>query len=144
VSQKSCVFFTYIFWKILLVIYCINFKAILLNEIFVTSSKFKKIKNKTLISFSIRSLISFKKCVLDKEMLNVVSPFCFTAVSSTRPGMDSTSCILVEDARAVAQDEEPRDVTSSQSPTEGKYVSYENIALAFNKMLSNIILLVFL
>jgi hypothetical protein len=37
-----------------------------------------------------------------------------------RPGMDSTSCILVEDAKAVAQDEEPRDMTSSQAPTEGK------------------------
>lgn len=61
--------------------------------------------------------------MLNKEILNVVSLFCFTAVSSTRPGMDSTSCILVEDARAVAQDEEPRDVTSSQSPTEGKNMS---------------------
>ncbi|KAJ9586715.1 hypothetical protein L9F63_019698, partial [Diploptera punctata] len=39
-------------------------------------------------------------------------------VSSMRPGMDSTSCILVEDAKAVAQDEEPRDLTSSQAPTE--------------------------
>jgi len=38
-----------------------------------------------------------------------------------RPGMDSTSCILVEDAKAVAQDEEPRDLTSSQAPTEGEY-----------------------
>nr|CAD7259172.1 unnamed protein product [Timema shepardi] len=39
-------------------------------------------------------------------------------VSSMRPSMDSTSCILVEDAKAEAQDEEPRDVTSSQAPTE--------------------------
>jgi hypothetical protein len=54
-------------------------------------------------------------------MMSVVFLFCFTAVSSTRTGMDSTSCILVEDARAVAQDEEPRDLTSSQAPTEGKY-----------------------
>jgi hypothetical protein len=38
-----------------------------------------------------------------------------------RPGMDSSSCILVEDAKAVAQDEEPRDLTSSQAPTEGEY-----------------------
>nr|CAD7437595.1 unnamed protein product [Timema bartmani] len=43
-----------------------------------------------------------------------------SAVSSMRPGMDSTSCILVEDAKAEAQDEEPRDVTSSQAPTEGE------------------------
>ncbi|XP_063223573.1 teneurin-a [Bacillus rossius redtenbacheri] len=42
----------------------------------------------------------------------------FGAVSSMRPGMDGSSCILVEDAKAVAQDEEPRDVTSSQAPTE--------------------------
>ncbi|XP_068081732.1 teneurin-a [Anabrus simplex] len=42
----------------------------------------------------------------------------FGAVSSMQSGMDSTSCILVEDAKAVAQDEEPRDVTSSQAPTE--------------------------
>lgn len=47
--------------------------------------------------------------------------FLFEAVSSMRPGMDSTSCILVEDAKAVAQDEEPRDLTSSQAPTEGEY-----------------------
>nr|CAD7400470.1 unnamed protein product [Timema cristinae] len=40
------------------------------------------------------------------------------SVSSMRPSMDSTSCILVEDAKAEAQDEEPRDVTSSQAPTE--------------------------
>lgn len=59
--------------------------------------------------------------MLSNEILNVVSTLCLTAVSSTRPGLDSTSCILVEDAKAVAQDEEPRDVTSSQSPTEGKY-----------------------
>lgn len=49
--------------------------------------------------------------------------FSFKAVSSMRPGMDSASCILVEDAKAVAQDEEPKDLTSSQAPTEGKCIS---------------------
>jgi hypothetical protein len=38
-----------------------------------------------------------------------------------RPVLYSSSCILVEDAKAVAQDEEPRDLTSSQAPTEGEY-----------------------
>jgi hypothetical protein len=79
----------------------------------------------------IHSVFSVIKCVLSNEILNVVSMFCFTAVSSTRPGLDSTSCILVEDARAVAQDEEPRDVTSSQSPTEGKYESIMCISVGF-------------
>jgi hypothetical protein len=54
-------------------------------------------------------------------MFSVNFLFFFEAVSSMRPGMDSTSCILVEDAKAVAQDEEPRDLTSSQAPTEGEY-----------------------
>ncbi|XP_047111892.1 teneurin-a-like [Schistocerca piceifrons] len=42
----------------------------------------------------------------------------FGAVSSLRPGPDGAGCILVEDAKMAAQDEEPRDVTSSQAPTE--------------------------
>ncbi|XP_049862885.1 teneurin-a isoform X3 [Schistocerca gregaria] len=42
----------------------------------------------------------------------------FGAVSSLRPGPDGGGCILVEDAKMAAQDEEPRDVTSSQAPTE--------------------------
>ena len=69
-----------------------------------------------------------------------------------RPGMDSTSCILVEDAKAVAQDEEPRDLTSSQAPTEGEYssewcnwirVMYRNITSHFNTLYTNIILNIF-
>lgn len=55
--------------------------------------------------------------------MDVILLFSFTAVSSMRPGMDSTSCILVEDAKAVAQDEEPKDLTSSQAPTEGMHIS---------------------
>ncbi|XP_023702268.1 teneurin-a isoform X2 [Cryptotermes secundus] len=64
---------------------------------------------------------SWKCCSIALILLSVALTAMlayFGAVSSTRPGLDSTSCILVEDARAVAQDEEPRDVTSSQSPTE--------------------------
>jgi hypothetical protein len=70
---------------------------------------------------SITALKSF-----EEHMLSGVSLPCFTAVSSTRPGMDSTSCILVEDARAIAQDEEPKDMTSSQVPTEGKCTPYQS------------------
>ena len=70
-----------------------------------------------------------------------------------RPGMDSTSCILVEDAKAVAQDEEPRDLTSSQAPTEGEYsrklckcigVLSCNIMSLLNKIHTEIILRLFL
>lgn len=43
----------------------------------------------------------------------------FGAVSSMRPGLDATTCILVEDAKAVSQDGVEQ-VISSQSPTEGE------------------------
>ncbi|PSN55675.1 Teneurin-a [Blattella germanica] len=65
---------------------------------------------------------SWKCCSIALILLSVALTAMlayFGAVSSMRPGMDSTSCILVEDAKAVAQDEEPRDLTSSQAPTEG-------------------------
>jgi hypothetical protein len=75
--------------------------------------------------FSIPALESLRTSVFEEQMLSVVSLSCFTAVSSTRPGMDSTSCILVEDARAIAQDEEAKDMTSSQVPTEGKCMPHQ-------------------
>jgi hypothetical protein len=55
--------------------------------------------------------------------VDVILLLSLAAVNSMRPGMDSTSCILVEDSKAVAQDEEPLDLTSSQAPTEGKCIS---------------------
>ncbi|KAJ9594791.1 hypothetical protein L9F63_013923, partial [Diploptera punctata] len=64
---------------------------------------------------------SWKCCSIALILLSVALTAMlayFGALSSMRPGMDSTSCILVEDAKAVAQDEEPRDLTSSQAPTE--------------------------
>jgi hypothetical protein len=64
--------FTYIFWKILLVICYINFKAMLLKETFVRSSKFKKIKNKMLMYCLIHSLFS----VFDP--LNRLKSLCLT------------------------------------------------------------------
>ncbi|XP_059486301.1 teneurin-a isoform X2 [Neocloeon triangulifer] len=43
----------------------------------------------------------------------------FAAVNSMRSGIESTGCILVEDAKAASLDEDPsREVTSSQVPTE--------------------------
>ncbi|XP_073995971.1 teneurin-a transmembrane protein isoform X3 [Rhodnius prolixus] len=42
----------------------------------------------------------------------------FVAVSSMRSTMDPSSCILVEDAKVVAQDEPSHDSTISQTPTE--------------------------
>ncbi|XP_014290946.3 teneurin-a isoform X3 [Halyomorpha halys] len=46
----------------------------------------------------------------------------FAAVSSMGPSMDHSGCIMVEDAKVVAQDEPSRDSTISQPPTEAESV----------------------
>jgi len=44
-----------------------------------------------------------------------------SAVNSMRSGIESTGCILVDDAKAASLDEDPsHEVTSAQVPTEGK------------------------
>lgn len=48
------------------------------------------------------------------------------ALSSMKPNVDSTNCILVQDVKAVTHDQMTQDSMSTQSPTEGETCSLQN------------------